>query len=152
MTNLVTDSERKCSRYGRHQKIKEHDDFVPVEITRYITKSSPVKSKSTQKSDIIVTQKIDVEIDTKENSKPLETVDLTESLEDREVSTKTVQLEERAISDVDSARGSSIDLEEHETKFKSGDILWGRCASLKPFWPCIVCESPENDTIFMSRL
>ncbi|XP_061506543.1 nuclear receptor binding SET domain protein [Anopheles gambiae] len=50
MTEINIDTDRRVSRYGRHQKQKDNSDYVPVDLMKYVG-STPSKFKTKSETD-----------------------------------------------------------------------------------------------------
>jgi hypothetical protein len=169
MTDLSNNNQDniKVSRFGRHQKMKSgFDDFIPVEITRFID-VSPVKPRrpviSTKIKDLSINEikstsptKLESAIFESCSSPTKMSVQLSEQdqFSSRAVKAQTENLasrkgDEQVLSGVDSAPGSSVD--DICTNLSNGNILWGSVAN-SVFWPCIVCPDPDSKQIIISKL
>lgn len=165
MTEINMDADRRVSRYGRHQKQKDNSDYVPVDLMRYVA-NSPLKSK--QKLDGAeqenpafhkLEQTPPAEEDTSGRSKTpnedkkilnmdeIKIVSADESNADTSTSNHTFLHDlvvRKRSSDVDSAKGSSIDL---GNGYRAGTIYWGAQSKKVIHWPCIVRVDPETERI-----
>uniref|UniRef100_A0A182PST2 Histone-lysine N-methyltransferase n=1 Tax=Anopheles epiroticus TaxID=199890 RepID=A0A182PST2_9DIPT len=65
MTEISIDTDRRVSRYGRHQKQKDNSDYVPVDLMRYVG-NTPVKYKS--KMETVDIRQIDKQLENTPNS------------------------------------------------------------------------------------
>ncbi|XP_049280704.1 probable histone-lysine N-methyltransferase Mes-4 [Anopheles funestus] len=166
MTEINTDTERRVSRYGRHQKQKDNSDYVPVDLMRYVG-NSPLKLK--QKTEIAEQDiPLFVNVEQRPATEDAPVLELPkEQAEDKKLLTieeiKIVSTDESNVdistgnntfthdliirkhsSDADSAKGSSIDL---GNGYCAGTIYWGAQSKKTIHWPCIVRIDPESGRI-----
>uniref|UniRef100_A0A182YEQ0 Histone-lysine N-methyltransferase n=1 Tax=Anopheles stephensi TaxID=30069 RepID=A0A182YEQ0_ANOST len=169
MTEISTDADRRVSRYGRHQKQKDNSDYVPVDLMRYVA-ISPLKSKQkaeaaeqenpefpkleqplprTPPADEDVSGRSETPHEDKKilNMDEIKIVSADESNTDTSTSTHNFLHDlvvRKRSSDVDSAKGSSIDL---GNGYRAGTIYWGAQSKKVIHWPCLVRVDPESERI-----
>uniref|UniRef100_A0A182VPX2 Histone-lysine N-methyltransferase n=1 Tax=Anopheles minimus TaxID=112268 RepID=A0A182VPX2_9DIPT len=165
MTEIYTDVDRRVSRYGRHQKQKDNSDYVPVDLMRYVG-NSPLKVKQKMESAEQVAGPLFKEAEQSPADVPLLTqpdvrsgetklltmeeikiVNTDESIVETSIGNNTFtndSVVRKRSSDVDSAKGSSIDL---GNGYYAGSIYWGAQTKKAIHWPCIVRVDPESDRI-----
>jgi PWWP domain len=150
----------KVSRFGRHQKMKTgFEDFIPIEITRFIT-VSPSKQKKTflstksqdEKKSMSPTKEVPISVPLLSPAKMEFQHPVRDEVPLPAIKTEKCEpaspIDDQILSDADSALGSSVD--EVDTKLSDGDLLWGSVAN-SVFWPCIVCPDPDSEQTIISK-
>lgn len=135
-------STGRVSRYGRHQKAKELEGYVPTELTRFVSKSDrPKKSK-----DIRDVRTPPPRMGPNAQSRSPTPNRYKEVI--TPVNITVIPVPDAAAhaynSDVDSGRGSSIDFSHDANIYDIGTIHWTKFSS-KCLWPCLVCPVPNEN-------
>lgn len=135
----VSESSR-VSRYGRQQKQKETDGFVPSDLTRFISKSGSKVSPNSRVLKPRTPEKLPEPIQAPIFDEGIELVSTSSELST--CSSVDFLLPEEPVcvtSDIDSGRGSSIDFQllSTTTNNKVGTVLWAKFRH-RCWWPCLM--------------
>uniref|UniRef100_A0A2M4CYQ2 Putative histone-lysine n-methyltransferase mes-4 isoform x3 n=1 Tax=Anopheles darlingi TaxID=43151 RepID=A0A2M4CYQ2_ANODA len=104
MTEIQSNGEHRVSRYGRHQKQKENVNYVPVELTKFVSKS-PSKFKTKVHVDSSVAH---IEVDGPETKGHANDADMMPTIASERHS--EIQIKDHSSSEISVIKGSNEDL------------------------------------------